>query len=470
MNPPWLLTMASDVERPRPVPLLTSLVVKNGSKMRSMIVGRNAGAGVGDLQHDVRARLRVDVRAGERRVERHVPGEDRQPPAARHGVARVHAEVEQHLVELDRIAGDGPQIVRPPPSTSRCSSGRCRSRCARRRAPRCRPGPARAAPRRRGRTTAPAGPCRRRGARSPRAWPGCRGAPDPARASLNMSTATRIGVSTLFRSCAMPPASVPMLSRRCARRNCCSRLRRSVMSVLMTSTAAARPASSLTSVQRLSTVSGLPSFPTCHSSPTQSPCSRTRRMASSNAAGSGCRSRATIPIASLGGPAVEPFGALVPVRDPMREVPDDDGVLGLVEQGRLLGQPAVDGVQVDHRLFELRDGAPLPLQRRDEQHGEEGHHRAHEAGADEVARPALRRLKEDVLLGDADRDDERIVAQRAVAVVAPDAVELAGPEDVRRSDARPARPAGARPAGSRRSSPAARRGARARCRRARRAR
>ena len=39
MNPPWLLTMASAVERPSPVPLPTSLVVKNGSKTRSRMPG-----------------------------------------------------------------------------------------------------------------------------------------------------------------------------------------------------------------------------------------------------------------------------------------------------------------------------------------------------------------------------------------------------------------------------------------------
>ena len=45
-----------------------------------------------------------------------------------------------------------------------------------------------------------------------------------------------MGERMLFRSCAMPLASVPMLSRRCARRNCDSSFFVSVMSVLMTST------------------------------------------------------------------------------------------------------------------------------------------------------------------------------------------------------------------------------------------
>ena len=43
-------------------------------------------------------------------------------------------------------------------------------------------------------------------------------------------TPIMIGASRLFMSCAIPPASVPMLSSRCARRNCSCNVRRSVMS------------------------------------------------------------------------------------------------------------------------------------------------------------------------------------------------------------------------------------------------
>ena len=51
----------------------------------------------------------------------------------------------------------------------------------------------------------------------------------------------KIGASTLLRSWAMPPASVPMLSMRWARRNCCSRFLRSVMSVLIVRIDLGRP-------------------------------------------------------------------------------------------------------------------------------------------------------------------------------------------------------------------------------------
>ena len=39
MKPPDCLTMPNTVERPRPVPLPTSLVVKNGSKILSITSG-----------------------------------------------------------------------------------------------------------------------------------------------------------------------------------------------------------------------------------------------------------------------------------------------------------------------------------------------------------------------------------------------------------------------------------------------
>ena len=45
-----LLTMPKTVASPRPVPLPTSLVVKNGSKMRADFLRRDAAAGVGDAQ------------------------------------------------------------------------------------------------------------------------------------------------------------------------------------------------------------------------------------------------------------------------------------------------------------------------------------------------------------------------------------------------------------------------------------
>jgi len=53
--------------------------------------------------------------------------------------------------------------------------------------------------------------------------------------SLNLRfkalTDIMIGDNTLFKSCAIPPASVPILSRRCARMNCASNFLLSVTSV-----------------------------------------------------------------------------------------------------------------------------------------------------------------------------------------------------------------------------------------------
>ena len=37
---------------------------------------------------------------------------EREPTAARHGVARVHREVEQHLLQLARVDLDGPEVGR----------------------------------------------------------------------------------------------------------------------------------------------------------------------------------------------------------------------------------------------------------------------------------------------------------------------------------------------------------------------
>ena len=71
-----------------------------------------------------------------------------------------------------------------------------------------------------------AGPAASSPARDPR-----RSASAPSSTSIDIST----GVSTLLRSWAMPPARVPMLSMRCARRNCRSSFFRSVMSRTMAS-------------------------------------------------------------------------------------------------------------------------------------------------------------------------------------------------------------------------------------------
>ena len=88
------------------------------------------------------------------------------------------------------------------------------------------------------------------------------------------------GASTLFRSCAMPPASVPMLSIRWARRNCCSICLRSVMSLLIARIDFGVPVSSRISVQLTSTTRMRPSFVRFSTSPSQYPFAMTFSRAS----------------------------------------------------------------------------------------------------------------------------------------------------------------------------------------------
>ncbi len=53
MWPPDCLMKPNTMERPRPVPLPCSLVVKNGSKIRVRTSGRHADAGVADFDHHI---------------------------------------------------------------------------------------------------------------------------------------------------------------------------------------------------------------------------------------------------------------------------------------------------------------------------------------------------------------------------------------------------------------------------------
>ena len=194
--------------------------------------------------------------------------------------------------------------------------------------------------------------------------------------SLSMPIDTMIGVSTLLRSCAMPPASVPMLSRRCARRNCCSSFVRSVMSVLMTSTADG--AAGLVLDQRPAALDDHGAARPCRSAAARPP-SRPARGPSAwprrTPAGSDWRSRATVPMHFRGGPAVEALRALVPVGDAVRRgrgrrsrpapcraaTPARPGGRG-PRSGRSSSARACTTVRF------------LPLQRRDEQDGEKRHH------------------------------------------------------------------------------------------------
>ena len=88
------------------MPLPAALVVKNGSKSRAAHLLVHADAGVADAEQDVRARRDVAVRWRVALVELDVGGLDREPAAARHRVARVGGEVEDHLLDLRAVGLD----------------------------------------------------------------------------------------------------------------------------------------------------------------------------------------------------------------------------------------------------------------------------------------------------------------------------------------------------------------------------
>src|SRR5437867_2357130 len=110
MKPPWLSTMDSVVDRPRPVPRPRPFVLKNGSNMRSRTSG--------EIPEPVSATLMRTYGPGRALgwlrgplVEAHVLGRERQRAPLRHGVARVDAEVHQHLLQGRGLSGDDPQAV-----------------------------------------------------------------------------------------------------------------------------------------------------------------------------------------------------------------------------------------------------------------------------------------------------------------------------------------------------------------------
>ena len=77
----------------------------------------------------------------------------------------------------------------------------------------------------------------------------------------NVPAEIRIGANMLFKSWAMPVASVPMPSMRCARKNCASSFFLSVIS-LASASFASRPAKVMTR-ELISTVIMVPSFLRC---------------------------------------------------------------------------------------------------------------------------------------------------------------------------------------------------------------
>src|SRR3989442_1185457 len=94
--------MPYTVARPSPVPLPFSLVVKKGSKMW-LFVWASMPVPVSDGEQHVRAGLGREVLRGVGFVELGVRGLDRELAALRHGVARVHGQVHDHLLELTGI-------------------------------------------------------------------------------------------------------------------------------------------------------------------------------------------------------------------------------------------------------------------------------------------------------------------------------------------------------------------------------
>ena len=93
------------------MPLPTSLVEKNGSKIFWHDVGRHAGAGVLDFDQHVfagRHALAAELHAvalGE------IARADGETAAFRHRIAGVDGEVDHHLLELMLVGLDGPEVA-----------------------------------------------------------------------------------------------------------------------------------------------------------------------------------------------------------------------------------------------------------------------------------------------------------------------------------------------------------------------
>ena len=96
---------------PSPVPLPGPLVVKKGSKRRRQDLRRHADAGVG---HRAAGRTSPGDALGEApglglASPRRCAVSMREPPARGHGVAGVHRQVHEHLLDLAGVGADAPQ-------------------------------------------------------------------------------------------------------------------------------------------------------------------------------------------------------------------------------------------------------------------------------------------------------------------------------------------------------------------------
>ena len=88
--------------RPRPVPLPTSFVLKNGSKARVS----TSGGMPWPVSLTAIATLQVLPAAGD-----HVLGPDAELPALRHGIAGVHGQVDQGNLSCDGVDLDRPRAL-----------------------------------------------------------------------------------------------------------------------------------------------------------------------------------------------------------------------------------------------------------------------------------------------------------------------------------------------------------------------
>ena len=93
------------------MPLPTSLVVKNGSKILSITSGgMPVPVSATSISDDV-ARRHAGQAEAARLLGRDVAGADRELAAVRHGVARVDGEVHDHLLELVHVGLDEPEVA-----------------------------------------------------------------------------------------------------------------------------------------------------------------------------------------------------------------------------------------------------------------------------------------------------------------------------------------------------------------------
>jgi hypothetical protein len=70
----------------------------------------HAGAGIGDLDHDVVARRQIRRAARRRGIDHCIARGDLEPSTRRHGVARVHYQVQDRGLELRRVDAARPQV------------------------------------------------------------------------------------------------------------------------------------------------------------------------------------------------------------------------------------------------------------------------------------------------------------------------------------------------------------------------